>query len=488
MAVPVVSDWPAHSPCSQIPPDLTANTGGDVYIKNIGPVTLGSSSAGSTNTFSLIEDIGTSGGITLSGPVTAGTAGQSGTIVLSAALTGGIVDSGFTLTAANVSLNSNTNFSIGFGTGDIGGSGNAAILTNTANLAANTSGNVFIQNTGNVALGASKAGATNTFSLVEDTSTDGGIILTAPIMVGTSAQSGSIVLRASGAGGIDNTAGVSLTAGTNTLSSDSASTTVGGTGNKGTGVGPLPVLTNTSNLTANTGGDVFVQNSGNVSLGASHAGATNTFSLIEDPSVAGSITLAGSVGAGSAAQTGTIVLTSSQVGAIAGSGFVLTAGTVTLSVNISGTTGGGSGDISSGAGNMPILTDTANLSANTSGNVFIKNTGDVNLGASSAGANQTFSLVEDTGTNGGITLQFAIGAGSASQIRTIVLRTSRHWRPSTIQRLSLSPPALLHCLPTRQLRPAAVQEISDPALGLYQCSPIRPIFRLTPAVTSLCKT
>ncbi len=391
-------------------------------MQNIGDVKLGASSAGSTNTFSLIEDTGSSGAIMLTGAVGAGSSAQSGTIVLRASGTGDIVGSGFALTAGTVALSSDSSTTTGGGTGDISAGGTTPILTNTANFSANTGGNVFAKNTGNVALGASSAGAGNTFSLVEDTGSIGGITLAGAIGAGSAGQTGTIVLRTSGAGNIDDTAAVTLTAGTITLSSDSAAATGSGTGNIGSGTGPLPVLTNTANLTVNTGGDVFVKNTGDVTLNASSAGAANTFSLTEDTGTSGAITLAGNVTAGSAAQTGTIVLASSGTGAIIGAANTLTAGTVTLRSDIGGTPGGGSGDISAGAGTSPLLTNSANLTANTTGNVYIQDTVSVNLGASRAGSANTFSLIENQSTNGAIALVGAVGAGSDVAGGTIILR------------------------------------------------------------------
>ncbi len=61
----------------------------------------------------------------------------------------------------------------------------------------------------------------------------------------------------------------------------------------------MPLLTTAFNLTANTTGNVYLSDLSNVRLGASSAGATNTFSLLEDTSNAtGVIIIAGAVNAG----------------------------------------------------------------------------------------------------------------------------------------------------------------------------------------------
>jgi hypothetical protein len=371
--------------------NLTANTTGNVYINNTGSVTLGNSSAGNGKTFSLVTTADGSGNgrITLAGTLAA----ASGTLSLinlnsteSGSGTGGIVEASGGLTATTIRLADGTN---GLGTADIGApAGN--FLTTASNLTANTTGNVYINNTGSVSLGNSSAGNGKAFSLTTtaDGSGNGRITLNGTLQ-STTGLIGTITLNSTesgaGAGGIVENAGavkattVNLIDGTN------------GAGTANIGTSSASFLTIASNLTANTTGDVYINNTGAVVLGNSSAGNGKTFSLQTTADAVtgnGSITLAGNLKSSSGI-INTITLNSTESGAGAG-GILENSGAITATnVNLSdGTNGAGNADIGSSTQNF--LTVASNLTANTTGNVFINNTGAVNLGASSAG--NTFKL------------------------------------------------------------------------------------------------
>src|SRR5262249_3262058 len=152
-----------------------------------------------------------------------------------------------------------------------------------------------IKNFGNVVLAGTSFGPTSTFYLAEATVPAGTITLGGNISAGTTADAGTISLHGSLTGGIDNSAGVTLTAASVILSSDTASTGAG-TGSLGTSTNPI--LSNTAFLSAQTKSDVFVQNKGDVQLGTSSVGSTKTFSLFEDTSANGSISILSNVSTG----------------------------------------------------------------------------------------------------------------------------------------------------------------------------------------------
>ncbi len=145
----------------------------------------------------------------------------------------------------------------------------------------------------------------------------------------------------------------SLTGSSITLKDGAAGT---GTGNIGTSGAPIQI---NGGITANTTGNVYLNSidSSGVSLGASSAGSTNTFSLTSSPSLSNaSINLSGAVNAG------TINITASNGGSssINGSG-VLTATNVDLNSGVGG----------QGAGSISVTTVAQFITVNTQGQAFV---------------------------------------------------------------------------------------------------------------------
>src|SRR5207302_326898 len=179
------------------------------------------------------------------------------------------------------------------------------------------------------------------------------------------------------------------------------------------------INTAATNLTANTtvAGNVFINQNGAVTLGASSAGAT--FQLTDNAN----LTIANPL----SATTVTLITTAASNGNI----IVNANPTATATLNV---TAGGSGNITqaagvaftaptvsltSGTGNVGtaaqnINTAATNLTASTTvaGNVFINQNGAVNLGASSAGA--TFQLTD----NANLTITNPLSATTVTLITT----------------------------------------------------------------------
>ncbi len=403
---------------------LTAgSTGGNVYVSNTGSVELDGGQLGNGATFNLATTVdgGGNGQIVIGGNVFAPST-ATGTITLtsneSGAGAGGILWTGGTLTAGAVTLQDKL---FGFGTGNIGASTSARIQTAAGNLTVLTEGNVFINNTGAVTLLQSQANTTaggKTFDLTNtpDSGGNGSITIKGAVQAGTinltSAETGA------GQGGIIQNSGGRLMAVTVNLKDGALGT---GTGSIGSGTGPNPLIVSTqkshrqhrvvmSLSSARSFGSV-------ISIGPSSAGATNTFSVISDPSFGdNSIILAGPIG-----PCGTIILHAAGAGNFNDIAMVtLTANSVVLASDVLGFSGGGSG-ANWHFGGTPILTAAAsNVAANTTSDVYIQNTGNVSVGASSVGTGHTFSLVEDTSVSGSITLTNNIITNSG----TIVLASS----------------------------------------------------------------
>src|SRR5262249_47571010 len=154
--------------------------------------------------------------------------------------------------------------------GDIG-SALSRIGTNSSIVsAASTAGSVFLEGRSSATASVfGSAGPGQTFDFRSAAGTNGTIAI--PSFGGISAPGGTVNLSADGSGNIVNPTGKIVTAGTVNLQS--------GTGSIGS-VSPGRILTDASTVTANTGGgDVFLENSRSLTLGASSAGNGKVFDL-----------------------------------------------------------------------------------------------------------------------------------------------------------------------------------------------------------------
>ena len=253
---------------------------------------------------------------------------------------------------------------------------------------------------------------------------DGPAALVGANFAGTAGSGGIFSLNAGG----DITAGAeeSLKADTVNLGS-----TAGDIGKAAT-----PLLVTAPTLTANATGDVYITDdaAGNVNLGASSAGATaGTFSL--DATKASGLTTTGDV----AGHVVTLKVDSDGSGITVGGAITGTNdGTVNLTAGGAIQDGAGAGTISGAMLNLtandgdigsvgtPLdVTGTA-IAANASGNVYLKNTGSVDLQDGSAGGGDTFSVATtpDGKGNGQITVSGDIAATGLTPIGTISLNGS----------------------------------------------------------------
>jgi hypothetical protein len=384
---------------------LTATAlNGGVYIQQSGGgILLSFSQAGST--FQLDTAQGSNGDITILGGVTVG---NSGTIKLTA--DGSIIwNTGSALTGNTVNLVATQ--------GSIGSIGGTPVLTAAANLTAKAAGDVFISQAGTTILGASSAGANNTFELIATAGLTPG-----SIAIGGALSAGTVDLYATGNGSISDQSASVISGTTANL------TSVGNIGSDPSIAGNLPVMTAVANLSANsTSGSVFIINSGAVTLVANntiHNGAAGTFEL---STTADPITGNGSITVSDTVTATTITLQSSEgtnsgpgitnIGGIAqGTGGLLTANTITLSDSSgisapgSGNGNGNIGSLANGALNTATPTvGTLTLTAVTNGGVYISQTGAFDLSTSSAGAGNDFVL---NANGGALTLINDVSAGN----------------------------------------------------------------------------
>jgi len=378
------------APSSAAPEAITVGSDSGAGPFNVGPTLLSQINAGTVqigttantgNTLTLNGNLSTSGmyniALATGGNMVLGNyninAGTH-TIALNTS-TGNITDGTGTLTGSSIALASTS--------GNIG-TGVTNIMTVTSNLTANTTGNVYITNTGSVNFGASSGDALNLTS-------DG-------IVVDGNTSATTLNLTATGSNTITESTGT-LTGTTVNLSSTSG--TVGTSGNH--------LLTDAGTLTANTTGNDYITNTGSVTLGNSSAGSGDTFTLATTSN--GNMTLGGTLAATSGT-IGTINLTANGSGTFIESNGAVTALTVNLT--------SGTGDIGSNSSNFSTV--TGNLTANTAGNVYVSNTGNVTVGTSSVGNNDTFSLA--TSSNGSITLAATNITATSGTVGTIDLTTT----------------------------------------------------------------
>jgi len=269
-------------PMTVTAPNLKANATGDVDITDdyVGAVSLGASTAGSkSGTFSL--DASGATGLTTTGDVSAHTVNlktdqpgagidvdskltgtNNGTVNLTA--DGDIKDGNASglVTAGTLNVTS--------GSGDVGKSA-TPFQTDADNIAANAGGDVYLANKGATNLLDSSAGSGKTFSLSTspDANGDGGITISGDVKSLSGPPIGTIALNSSesgkGTGGIQEGSGA-----LGTLTADNVHLSDGnGNGSGDLGAASSPLLTDTGNLSAQTKGAVYVDNSamtGNLNL------------------------------------------------------------------------------------------------------------------------------------------------------------------------------------------------------------------------------
>jgi hypothetical protein len=308
--------------------------------------------------------------------------GGSTTVTLTTNGSGNITRTAGTVSGGTIALSSTS--------GNIGTSVAANnIFTTAGTLTANTSGNVYVTETNAVNLGAS-GGATfnlqagNTITTIGDVSaTDLTLQTTANnggIAIGSNlGGSTTVTLTTNGSGDITRTAGT-VSGGTIALSSTS--------GNIGTSVAANNIFTTAGTLTANTSGNVYVTETNAVNLGAS-GGATfnlqagNTITTIGDVS-ATDLTLQ------TTANNGGIAIGSNLGGSTTATLIAHGSGDITRTA---GTVSGGTIALSSTSGNIGasaaannVFTTATDITLNTSGNAYVTETDNMNLGASTIGS------------------------------------------------------------------------------------------------------
>ncbi len=379
---------------------LTGSAGGDLNLAvgvSTGNVigTVGSFSVGANNQFELL----TSGGVIIAGPVNAGTLFYAADVSASnptIAVTGSIGATGSAILssiAGTISVSGTINtpaLTIGtYGTLQITGS-SATLGQTGGTLALGAAGGATEVNTGTILAGTivpvagiglgtiSLLGIANTVSNLVSLNANGDFLLAgskALTVSSTLSATGSIYLQTS-----DTTSGItvgaagSVIAGANSLVSFQTDKFV----NNGTVTG------GTMELAPNTGG-------GTVTLGASGTGLSlPSLSGIGVTKLrAGAVTLpngtltttAGSIAIGGAFGASTVALELDSTGAIGGSGFAVTASTLTGSA-------GGDTDLSNGGNAVGTL---GNFSVTNSGSFNLLDTGSIAVTGTVSAANATIS-------------------------------------------------------------------------------------------------
>jgi YVTN family beta-propeller protein len=188
------------------------------------------------------------------------------------------------------------------------------------------------------------------------------------------------------------------------------------------GGGSITAFTQTGTLTAKATGNVSVYNTGSVTLAANgtlHNSATGTYQLITTPdpiSESGQIVINDAVTA--SGTNGTIRLQSSEGIGVGGITQVATASLTAQAVSLADALdgfGGGSGNGTIGILGGAISTNAQNLMANTTGNVFIKDSKSTTIYGASIGS--IFSLT-DTALAGGIKINSDVTATTSLDLIT----------------------------------------------------------------------
>ena len=231
---------------------------------------------------------------------------------------------------------------------------------------------------------------------------------------GAQAANFNLTLVNGGSEAIANTSGSTLTLGSHTL------TMTAGTGD--IGEPDANILTDAANIMANTGGNVYITNSGATTIsGASSAGSRNTFQLTASGNltVASAVTIAGGTinlfTTGTAA-TAINVMPSSTLTATNGNITIENAGT-SSSASISV---GNEATMTAGNGNITIENAGTNSSASISvGNAVSMTAGNGNITIENAGTSSSASIsvgneATMTAGNGNITIEDASTSSPAS--------------------------------------------------------------------------
>ncbi|MBK8191162.1 MAG: filamentous hemagglutinin N-terminal domain-containing protein [Vampirovibrionales bacterium] len=268
------------------------NTTGDAFLSEASNLTLNASAVGGTLEISAAGDITTAGAISADATTLASSDPDgdislnhnvTGTtsLTITASGTGDITQSAGVLNAGTLALSSTS--------GNIGTAGNA-IDSNAAAASLNTSGDAFLSEANNLTINASAVGGTLEISAAGDITTAGAISADAA-SIASSDPDGDITLNhnvtgttsltitASGTGDITQSAGT-ITGGLLTFNSN---------GGLGTALDRLDI--NAATLTLNTAGDLFLNETDNITLNA--ATALHTLDL----AAAGNITLQGNLNA-----------------------------------------------------------------------------------------------------------------------------------------------------------------------------------------------
>lgn len=405
---------------------FSANALGTGYVM-AGNVGTAASSVGASKAGGIFQ-IGSMGSLTLNGNITApnvviqttanngsisvgGTIGSaSGTVQIATHGSGDITQTG-------IGKILGTSIQVLSQDGNIGSAGAGMLQTQSPNIITQTTGSIFLSNTGALTVLRETAGNgfhltnsvgftagstwlldSNQTALATKTGSNGSITL--GIQVGTSSAPGTLVtIDADGKGSILQTAGAhTIQAETISLTSD-----LGSIGSSG-----VPIRTVTTNLLAATqtsgSGSVFLKNTGNLNLGALGASsAGGTFSLVNT----GDLDVTAAVQAKTIVNLQTLGGTTNNIDIRANVG--MPTATVTLNssgsiINTLGLTGGtvsglkvtmtnAFGDIGA-AGTDMIKVSADNLLTNSPGSVFVHSLGPlVNIGLSNV--TNTYKMIAD---------------------------------------------------------------------------------------------
>lgn len=353
--------------------------------------------------------------------------------------TGAITNTGFTLTATNVSLNAFLSA--------IGAGGASPLTISSSQLTFSAGGNVDISNTGGVTLSVaassssggyvslksnaniSTTGDINAASSVGLVTTGGGVSLGGNV-IGTDIQ-----VTATGANAISQTGAFTIT-GANSVSLTSGSGDISG------------IKTSTKSLTLTSTGKVSITNSGAPALTLLASGS-NFASL--------SVLTSGSLSTSSSITSlGALSLLTQNGGSISYSSSLNAGGTLTLTADTTGAiTQSGAGLVSaptvaatSGSGDITFTSINGSVTANTTGAVTMTAVGGA-LSVSSGTTLKSLSVTDNGGfsistagpitTSGGVTMN---GVGTVSVGDSITAGTSISLTGNTVALAFIAPKAL----------------------------------------------
>lgn len=388
-----------------VPGSFKVISPGSVYIQEVDNLDLGASTVTGDLFIAAGNAIKTSGNVTATGVInlqtnagfdlTLGSNLNASSIILqgNGSSTADILGAGI-LTANAITLN---------GTGSVGIS-TAPITTVTSNLTAvGSGGSVYVTNTGATFLSGSAA---STFDVKADNSiTTNGAISSADLILQTTANNGSLNLNHN----VTGSTSVSLTTNGTGAITQSAERIVGGslviTANGDIGSAVKALDTTISGISFNTLGSAYIsENDTLIVTGTTSAGGTLDIKSANTLTINGTLSatdirLATTANNGAIALnqnvtgTGSIVIGSHGSGDITHGGGVLTSPTVTLTST--------SGNI--GASSIPVVTpdplniytNTALLTASTTGGVHVYNASGLNATVTSNGALSFTTLTGD---------------------------------------------------------------------------------------------